>query len=172
MCYLFWLCMDTLIRGDFGNVIARKHSMPLGFILYIRNVGLLCFGIHVSNFFLEFTLMISRCQDHLRTSTRGGNSSPHKLIWTHLRTLVDTLVVNTFLNLMSNWTKQITPLLMFSMRVSLILQVSQPVRPAERGTSGSTCQSSEYMFIITCNLARSSRTSRRTLNPSGRERAG
>ena len=67
---------------------------------------------------------------------------------------------------------QIIHVPMFSMRVFLTLLLSQPVRPAERGTTGSTCQSLEFMFITTCNLARSSRTSRRTLNPSGRERTG
>ena len=58
------------------------------------------------------------------------------------------------------------------MQASRILLVSQPVRPAEQGTTGSTCRNLEFVFIITCNLARSSRTSRRTICLSGRERAG
>ena len=100
--------------------------MQLGFILYIQNVvGLQCFGIHVLSFYLEFTWMIFRCQDHLRTLTRGGNSSPPKSIWTHLRTQDDTLVVNIFSTTMSNWTHQIIHLPMFSMRVFRTLLLSQ-----------------------------------------------
>ena len=66
----------------------------------------------------------------------------------------------------------LTFLPMSLMPASQILLVSQPVRPTEQRTTGSTCQNLECVFITTCSLVRSSRTSRRTTCLSGRERAG
>ena len=113
--------------------------------------------------------MTSRCQDQQTILKKGGSLLPHKMIWTSLRTQDDTLVVNMCSTMTSNWRRVIIPLPMSLMQVSPIHLVRQPVRPAERGATGSTCRSWEYMFIIICNLARSSRTSRRTTCLSGRE---
>ena len=118
--------------GDYGNVIVRKPSTQMSFILSIPNVGRQCFGIHVLDFYLDFLLMISRWQDLQKTLTRGGNSSPHKSIWTHLRAPDVALVVNMFSTTMPNWTKLITHLPMSLTPVFLTPLVSQPVRPARR----------------------------------------
>ena len=89
----------------------------------------LLLGVYVDDF---------KYRELQKTLTRGGNSSPRKSVWTHQRMPDVILVVNMFSTTMSNCTNLIIHLPMFSMPVFLTSLVSQPVRPAEQGTTGST----------------------------------